>query len=133
MGSSFKVPVQTPSFQGAFTALTEHVRSVAFNVCGLATLRPAGTSSGQAGRAEYSGGGLGVHGWLAASLSPRSGPQSSSSARAPSWWAVGYGRWPAHCLNAAWPCGAAGRPLCGAGPHGPASRDPGGSLALKSL
>lgn len=28
MGSSFKVAVQTPSFQGAFTALTEHVRSL---------------------------------------------------------------------------------------------------------
>lgn len=133
-GSSFEVPVQAPSPQGAFTALTEHVWFVAFNVCGLAMLWPVGTSSRQVGRAERSGGwpqcswavgGLPEHTVWSAVLQPGLDAQVVGSGQ----WAVAS----ALCLNTSWPCGAAGRSLRRAGPHRPASRDAGGSLALKSL
>lgn len=74
-------------------------------------------------------GGSGVRGQRAASLSACSGQRSSSPARAPRWWAVG-GAGGQRALS-----GPARQPgsLRRAGPRVPASRDPGGSLALKSL
>lgn len=134
VGSSFTVPVQTPSPHGAFTALAEHALFVAFNTCGLATLRPVGTSPGQVGRAErwdgrlrcpWAAGGLPQRPLWSAVLQPGLGAQVVGGGR----WAVG-GAGGQRALS-----GPARQPgsLRRAGPRVPASRDPGSSLALKSL